>query len=274
MKGSQATPPWRRRLVAANDAKNDVSRVRSLLSPTTSADGHASEDDASTATGCSDAEDTVSTLSRSSSEIELQNVVSRDVMLLLRSRCLRTSAESSPVRDLHCKSLVTSPPGLAAKAPAPAPAGFVPPPGLELLNGAAAAVPAYTPPRFRKEFMVILKELAMDRNVARAVRRVRAQGVPRERQAAEYADAITFILEETRGAARRSFVALLAGLAYGVFEKKQCLLGLDIFFHSVFADLEAEVPKLSKLVNIELLATLSSVFTAGELSPFVALAKP
>jgi hypothetical protein len=161
---------------------------------------------------------------------------------------------------------------LKAKAP-PVPAGFVPPPGLELLNGSSLSMPSYTPASFRKEFMVILKDLAIDRNVARAVRRVRAQGVPRERQAAEYADAITFILEETRGASRRSFVALLAGLAYGVFEKKQCLSGMEMFFHIIYPDLEAEVPKLSKLVNMELLATLSSVFSEEELMQFRAVAK-
>lgn len=113
----------------------------------------------------------------------------------------------------------------------------------------------------------------MDRNVGRAVRRVRAQGVPCERQAAEYADAITFVLEEPRGAARRSFVAFLAGLANGVFEKKQCITGLDTFFDSVYPDLKTEIPKLNKLVCIELLPTLSSVFTAAELSPFAAKAK-
>jgi len=122
--------------------------------------------------------------------------------------------------------------------------------------------------------MAILKDLAVDRNVARAVRRVRAQAVPRNRQAAEYADAITFVLEESRGAARRSFVALLAGLAYGVFERKQCIDGLDIFFTTIYSDLQAEVPKLNKLVQVELLPTLSSVFAAGELSPFAAMVKP
>jgi hypothetical protein len=134
-------------------------------------------------------------------------------------------------------------------------------------------MPVYAPPAFRKELMAILKDLAVDRNVAQAVRRIRVQGVPRERQAAEYADAITFVLEESRGAARRSFVALLAGLAYGVFERKQCIAGLDIFFLDIYQDLQDEVPKLSKMVLTELLPTMGTVFAADELQAYESLAK-
>jgi hypothetical protein len=118
--------------------------------------------------------------------------------------------------------------------------------------------------------MATFKDLAGDRNVAKAVRRVRAQGVPRDRQAAEFADAITYVLEERRGCARRSFVAFAAGLV-SAFDKAECAAGLELFFRSVFPDLQEEVPKLAKIVNIELLPTLGSVFSAEELQPFAAL---
>lgn len=253
--------PWRMARVAAD--KSASARLPEKTLPE-----HVLDDEVSTTTACSDAEDSISTLSRSSSQSDLAPTISRAAMLLHRARCNQSSTQADKGSGLHCRPLVTSPPGLKPKAAPAVPAAFVPPPGLEMLNGAAVSIPPYTPPQFRKEFMVILKDLAVDRNVARAVRRVRAQGVPRDRQAAEFADAITFIMEETRGAARRSFVALLAGVAYGVFDRKQCIEGLEIFFHTIYPDFQSEVPKLSKMISVELLPTLSSVLTADDLKPF------
>lgn len=116
--------------------------------------------------------------------------------------------------------------------------------------------------------MAIFKEMASDGNVAKGVRRVRAQAVPQERQASELADALTYALEEPRGQARRTFVAFIAGLS-AAFEKTECIEGFKFFFINVYPDLKEEVPKLSKLIDIELLPTLRTVFSAQEVISFL-----
>merc|ERR1712063_54603 len=92
------------------------------------------------------------------------------------------------------------------------------PPGLE--------VHEYTPKSFRKEITAILRELASNRNVATAVRRVRLQNVPKSRQSAEFTDVLTRAAEEHRGIARRLDFAFAAGLAAGTgsaFDRNECI---------------------------------------------------
>lgn len=233
---------------------------------------HTLDDELSTVLGSSDGGE-----SASDCEHE-ETVVAREVMLYHRSLCLRTATKAIPGQGLHCvadaklscKPDFAPPPGLSlAQQPAKAVlCNVAPPPGLELVSRGANVVSTYSPPAFRKELMAIFKDLAVDHNVARAVRRVRQQAVPRDRQSAEVADAVTYALEEPRGATRRIFVAFVTGLA-AAFERSQCAAGLELFFRTVYPDLQEEVPKLHKLVNIEFLPTLRSVYSAKEMKSFL-----
>jgi len=212
------------------------------------------------------------------------SVITRDELLCFRQRRSATSERGGlhcvpkkdprlPVETLEEKKgkefkaselkskPVSPPPGLTLEAkPKPSVAA---PPGLQL--GSPAGPPPYTPAAFRKEMMTILKDLALDKNVGRAVRRVRMHSVPLDRQAAELADAVTYSLEETRGAVRRTFVAFVAGLA-SAFEREKYIEGLQYFFLIGYADLEEEVPKLSRIVDIELLPALRSVLSEAEMN--------
>lgn len=280
-----STPPPMQPRVGINEANDGALKTTSLLaSPayvpkyqTLATPTESLRDDLSTTPGSSDGEqEDSSSLSRSPSpapsECEFNYaVVGRDVMLFHWSLSLRVPAAPGLARGLHCRPVAASPPPGLSATPKPAIACVAPPPGLELPNHAAPAPLPYSPPVFRKELRAIFKDLTTDRNVAKAVRRVRAQGVPRERQAAEFADAVTYVLEEPRGPARRSFIAFVAGI-FAAFEKTECVSGLDLFFRTVYPDLQEEVPKLAKIVNIELLPTLSSVLSAKELSSMTELA--
>jgi len=217
---------------------------------------------------------------------EVPAVVTRDELLYFRQR-VRTSNS----KGLHCVSkddsrlpqekpepIISStkerkplelkskskpvglPPGLSLDAKPKT--SVCAPPGLAM--GSPSGPEPYTPAAFRKEMMVIFKDLALDKNVGRAVRRVRMHKVPVDRQAAELADALTYALEETRGAVRRSFVAFVAGLG-SAFEKEKCIEGFQYFFLVGYGDLEDEVPKLSRIVDIELLPSLRSVFSDAEM---------
>lgn len=237
------------------------------------------DDELSTTVGSSDGEHEEDSLPSPAKEPSNDTVVGRDLMLLHRSFFLRAPVPQ-PTTSLRCmpvaKAKVTpakatrAPPGLSlltppAPAPAPLLSGFAPPPGLERpSNLKVIEKPTYSPPAFRKEMMSTFKELAADRNVAKAVRRIRGQCVPQERQAAEFADAVTYVMEEPRGCARRSFVAFVVGLV-AAFDKTECAAGLEIFFSTVYPDLLNEVPKLAKIVSIELLPTLGSIFSSEEM---------
>lgn len=170
--------------------------------------------------------------------------------------------------------------GLLAAA---VPAGFRPPPGLEL--PAAVAPPMAVPPAvapvapvvftnamFRKELVAILKDLDQNRSAVAAVKRVRALQVPVSRQAAEFADILTRAVEEPRGMMRRPILAFAVGLAAGqpsAFERSECAAGVNIFFSEVYPELCDEVPRLSKIATSELVPMLRSVFGAEELKPFI-----
>lgn len=110
----------------------------------------------------------------------------------------------------------------------------------------------------------MLRELKVHKNVALAVRQVRMHGVPQHRQAAEFVDLLTLVVEETRGPARRICIAFIGGLTKA-FEKEECIAGLKTFFSEIYDDLVTEVPNLHKIVALELVPTLRSVFQADEL---------
>jgi len=160
---------------------------------------------------------------------------------------------------------------------APPGLGPAPPPGL----GAPTHIPAtntpsdikeredgpFEPKAFRKELVATLRELSALRNVARAVRRVRAQRVPEENQAAEFADLLTRAAEEPRGAIRRLWWAFAAGLGAGVdapdgsaFTTDACKAGMEIFFRETFPDLCEEIHRLPVAAKAELIPTLRTVF--------------
>eukprot|EP00971_Amphidinium_carterae_P242191 4809048-Amphidinium_carterae.1 len=118
--------------------------------------------------------------------------------------------ELMPLRVVH------PPPGL----PPPSPANLL------SMRGADPAVAGFDVARFRKRLVGIMRDLASSRNVAEAVRRVRAEAVPVERHAVEFADVVTRALEEFRGPVRRSYIAFAAGLAVAspsAFDRAQCM---------------------------------------------------
>jgi len=130
----------------------------------------------------------------------------------------------------------------------------------------------FNPPAFRRELSSTLKELAMDRNTAAAVRRIRSQQVPAEHQANEFADLLTRAAEENRGPVRFSFVAFAAGLTAsgrGPWAREECLRGISMFFEEIYADLCDDVPKLPRIVSLEFLPTLYSVLPSEDLDPIV-----
>ena len=166
------------------------------------------------------------------------------------------------------------PPGFAAPPGLVAPEAFPPPPGLlppglapppGLVNDLAPPEPPepFNPKKFRRELVSVLKDLAQNKNVAAAVRRVRAQQVPVERQAAETMDILTRAAEENRGNPRRLYFAFVAGLARGnpsAFEQSEVLSGIKAFFKDIYVDLCEEVPRLPSMIEAELVPTLREVF--------------
>lgn len=123
---------------------------------------------------------------------------------------------------------------------------------------------------YRKELSDVLRDLATRNNVAASVKRIRAQNVPRERQAPEFRDILTRAAEETRGVARRLSFAFAAGLAAGApdsaFAREECLSGIQLFFDDVFEDLASEVPRLRNKLANELVPTLCTVFSEDEIA--------
>lgn len=121
---------------------------------------------------------------------------------------------------------------------------------------------------FRRALASILADLASDRNVPAAVRRIRVQEVPAEFQAKEFADIITRIVEERRGPLRRcafSFVAGLAAPEKSAFDRDACLDGIGHFFREVYPQLCIEIPRLPAIATSELLPTLANVFPKDDL---------
>lgn len=165
------------------------------------------------------------------------------------------------MQDIHVPLLFIPPPGLAS------PCDISLPPGLELgstkITNPPESLKPYNPKVFHRELVAIFRELSQNTNVAAAVRRVRAQMVPTEQQAAETTDILTRAAEECRGTHRRLFFAFAAGLAKGessAFHKSKVMLGVQVFFSDVFEDLCQEVPRLPNIVEAELIPTLRAVF--------------
>jgi hypothetical protein len=159
-----------------------------------------------------------------------------------------------------------APPGLTAPEAFPPPPGLLPP-GLAPPPGLIGDLPEpepFNPKKFRRELVSVLKDLAQNKNVAAAVRRVRAQQVPVDRQAAETMDILTRAAEENRGNPRRLYFAFVAGLARGnpsAFEQAEVLSGIKTFFKDIYVDLCEEVPRLPAMIEAELVPTLREVFT-------------
>jgi len=118
---------------------------------------------------------------------------------------------------------------------------------------------------YRKELSDVLRDLRTGNNVAIAVRRIRAQNVPRERQAPEFCDILTRTAEETQGSVRRLYFAFVTGLIAGAFAREECLAGVQSFFDDVFEELASEVPRLRNKLANELVPTLSTSFSAEEM---------
>jgi len=146
---------------------------------------------------------------------------------------------------------------MAAEAPAPAQKKVQGVPGSFDLKA------------FRRTLAAILSDLTSDKNVSKAVQRVRAEQVPVDRQAEQFTDLITRIVEEKRGPPRRCAMAFAAGLAAAdksAFDREQCLTGLTNFFQDVYPDLCDEVPRLPAVVRSELTPTFYSVFPQDEIN--------
>jgi len=173
------------------------------------------------------------------------------------------------------------PPGLPHPASPSAPPGleFSFPPGLELGAPKRTVHVEDAPPEikeregpfnlknFRRELVATLRELSVLRNVARAVRRMRAQRVPAEYQAAEFADLLTRAAEEPRGGTRRLWWAFAAGLGAGIyapdgsaFGMAECEAGLRVFFQDTYPGLCEEINRLPVAAKAELIPTLQCVF--------------
>jgi len=224
----------------------------------------------------------------------------RPQQLRQRSKPWRTTQTKVAASDMKdCASFIPPPPGLAhlpgrqvnnrePVLPVGPPPGlplpfirgpksssqhlgsFKPPPGLPSPVNLPQASPEYTVQGFRREATNILKDLKIHKNVGLAVLKVRLQGVPCDRQAAEFADILTMVLEETRGPARRVCVAFVGGLTKA-FELENCILGLQAFFKEIYEDLQIEVPDLSKRIASELLPTLKPLLEAKDFARIASL---
>lgn len=199
---------------------------------------------------------------------------------------LRADAvEFTPTRSALRADAVVFTPGEAATKMSPpstpstaSPASSVP--ASPMSKPAAARAEVLSPPKlpepcepfnpreFHRELSAVMKDLGMDRNVAAAVRKIRAQNVPQTHQAKEFADILTRAAEESRGPVRRSAFAFAAGLAAATdsaFDRKECIAGVGTFFSEVYEDLCEEVPRLAIIASAELLPTLCSVLPEAQL---------
>lgn len=131
-----------------------------------------------------------------------------------------------------------------------------------------APVREFSQKAWRGELVKILDGLFWDNNTARAVQRVRAEGVPVAMQDGEFLDILTRAVETTNGTVRRKMIAFAVGLAAGqpsAFSRDQCAKGLASFLSEVCPDMRAEVPKMTSILCSEMLPTLRTVFTPDEL---------
>jgi len=168
---------------------------------------------------------------------------------------------ASPQAGINAATSAATPP-----APAPAPAVAK---AQSLPDAAAKPSGPFDPKAFRRVVSEAMKQLASAASVPAVVGRIREQGVPVARQAAEFADILTRASEESRGPNRRTAFAFAAGLAAAdgtsAFDRSACLEGIGIFFSDVYPDLCEEVPRLPSLIRGELVPTLRSVLPEASL---------
>lgn len=126
---------------------------------------------------------------------------------------------------------------------------------------------------YRKDLSGTLNDLANGINVAVALRRIRVYKVPKERQAAEFCDILTRAAEDERGLARRLALAFAIGLANGgensIFDREECIAGVQLFFADVVDDLAMEVPRLRNRLSNELAPLLLTILSQDELVRYV-----
>lgn len=125
---------------------------------------------------------------------------------------------------------------------------------------------------FHKVLSAVLRQLRTDKNTFAAVRAVRAEQVPKQFQAREFADLITRVSEDSQGPARRTAWAFIMALCSSeeiAFEKEECVKGARTFFQEVYPELRAEVPRLSKILGQELLPLLRKSWGAAEVDAIV-----
>jgi hypothetical protein len=126
--------------------------------------------------------------------------------------------------------------------------------------------------KFRRTLAVVIEDLAADKNVPAAVKRIRDQQVPVALQADQFVDIISRVVEERHGAVRRCQLAFVAGLVTAensAFDRKECVYGLKLFFQDVYNDLCDEVARLPAIMKSELMPLMHNVYPSGELNSVV-----
>jgi len=217
------------------------------------------EDDGSTSAGSSDIESECGTTCRTLPLKTWMNSAATNTASAppgLQTLGFLSPPGFAPPPGLMTPEMFLPPPGLL-------PPGLAPPPGLMDVLSTKSPPEPFNPKTFRRELVSILTDLAQSKNVAAAVRRVRAQQVPIDRQATETMDILTRAAEENRGNPRRLYFAFVAGLARGnpsAFEQAEVLSGVKIFFTDIYVDLCEEVPRLPSMIEAELVPTLREVF--------------
>jgi hypothetical protein len=128
---------------------------------------------------------------------------------------------------------------------------------------------------FRRTLASVLNDLASDKNIPAAVQRIRMAQVPVKCQSSQFADIITRVVEERRGAVRRCQLAFIAGLAAAessAFDRKECLTGLKAFFDDIYNELCIEVLRLPSVMKSEFMPTMLNSFSKDDLNNVVPVA--
>jgi len=128
---------------------------------------------------------------------------------------------------------------------------------------------------FRRTLAAVLNDLASDKNIPAAVQRIRMAQVPVKCQATHFADIITRVVEERRGAVRRCQLAFITGLAAAensAFDRKECLAGLKSFFQDIYNELCVEVLRLPSVMKSEFMPTMLNSFSKDDLNNVVPVA--
>jgi len=122
---------------------------------------------------------------------------------------------------------------------------------------------------FRRTLVATLTKLQADKDVSAAVQCIRLQEVPIEFQADQFIDVLSRIVEEKRGAVRRSMFAFASGLManeQSPFDQAACFNGLCRFFQDEYTQLCSEVQRLPAILKSEFLPTMYTLFPTSELN--------